>query len=246
MTAPVLRTVDDGAVRTLVLDRPAARNAFDVALYTALAGALDGARVDDDVHVVVLTGAGGVFSAGQDLDEMAALATGSAPEGAEHGFRSLLAAVEAFDKPLLAAVDGAGVGIGFTLLAHCDLVWVSDRARLRVPFAEMGVPPEAASSVLLPTRMGRQQAARVLLTGDWVGAEEAVALGLAVAVVPADDLAATVAAEAARIAAHPLAGLRAVAGLLRAGEADAVGAARTREETAFAELLAGFSRPDGG
>ena len=205
----------------------------------ALASALDEARADDGVHVVVLTGAGHVFSAGQDLDEMTALATGTAPEGAEHGLPSrLLAAVEAFDKPLLAAVNGAGVGIGFTLLAHCDLVWMADTARLRVPFAEMGVPPEAASSMLLPQRMGRQQAARILLTGDWVGAEEAVALGLAVGVVPADELAAAVAAEAARIAAHPLAGLRAVAGLLRAGRGRRRHRGPDREEAAFADLLA--------
>ncbi|CAN5736250.1 enoyl-CoA hydratase/isomerase family protein [soil metagenome] len=239
----VLHTDDAGAVRTLTFDRPEARNAFDVHLYSRLAAALDAARADDEVRVVVLTGAGRVFSSGQDLDEMAALASGTAPEGAEHGFRSLLAAVEAFDKPLLAAVNGAGVGIGFTLLAHCDLVWMADTARLKVPFAEMGVPPEAASSVLLPQRMGRQQAARVLLTGDWVTAEEAVNMGLALAVVPAADLVETVAAEAARIAVHPLAGLRAVAGLLRAGEADAVTAARQREETAFTALLASFTRP---
>ncbi len=246
LVTEVLRIADEGAVRTLTLDRPSARNAFDLSLYRGLADALDAARADDEVRVAVLTGGGTVFSAGQDLDEMAALATGTAPEGAEHGFRSLLAAVESFDKPLLAAVNGAGVGIGFTLLAHCDLVWMAASARLRVPFAEMGVPPEAASSVLLPARMGRQQAARILFTGDWVGAEEAVALGLAVASVPDGDLVATVAAEAARIATHPLAGLRAVAGLLRAGEADAIRAARAREEAAFAELLAGFTRPDAG
>lgn len=242
----VVRVTDDAGVRTLTLDRPEARNAFDVALYTGVASALDAARLDDAVHVVVLTGAGPVFSAGQDLDEMAALAAGNAPEGAEQGFRSLLAAVAAFDKPLLAAVNGAAVGIGFTLLAHCDLVWMADGARLRVPFAEMGVPPEAASSVLLALRMGRQQAARVLLTGDWVTAEEAVEWGLAIGVVPAADLAATVAAEAGRIAAHPLAGLRAVAGLVRAGEAEAVAAARAREEAAFADLLADFTRPGSG
>ena len=243
MTEPVVRVADDGAVRTLTLDRPGARNAFDVALYTGLAAELDRARADDDVRVVVLTGAGPVFSAGQDLDEMAALATGTAPAGAEHGFRTLLAAVEAFDLPLLAAVNGPGVGIGLTLLLHCDLVWLAASARLRVPFAEMGVPPEAASSVLLATRMGRQQAARVLLTADWLAAEEAVAHGLALAVVPDGELAAVVAAEAARIAAHPRPGLRAVCGLVRAGEADAVTAARAREEAAFADLLATFTNP---
>lgn len=243
MADPVVRVADDGAVRTLTLDRPAARNAFDVGLYTGLATELDRARADDGVHVVVLTGAGPVFSAGQDLDEMAALATGTATDGAEHGFRTLLAAVEAFDLPLLAAVNGPGVGIGFTLLLHCDLVWLAASARLRVPFAEMGVPPEAASSVLLAARMGRQQAARVLLTAGWVTADEAVAHGLAVAVVPDAELAAVVAAEAARIAAHPRPGLRAVCGLVRAGEADAVTAARAREEAAFADLLATFTNP---
>ena len=245
MTAP-LRIADAGAVRTLTFDRPEARNAFDLALYSGVAAALDDARADDAVHVVVLTGAGHVFSAGQDLDEMAGLATGTAPAGAEHGFRSLLAAVEAFDKPLLAAVNGAGVGIGFTLLAHCDLVWMGESARLRVPFAEMGVPPEAGSSLLLPLRMGRQQAARILLTGDWVPAAEAVALGLAVAVVPDVELQAEVAAVAARIAAHPLAATRAIAGLVRAAEADAITAARAREEAAFGDLLASFTRPATG
>jgi enoyl-CoA hydratase/carnithine racemase len=238
-----VHVADVGAVRTLTLDRPEARNAFDVGLYTGLAAELDRARDDDGIHVVVLTGAGAVFSAGQDLDEMAALATGTAPEGAEHGFRSLLAAVEAFDKPLLAAVNGPGVGIGFTLLLHCDLVWLAASARLKVPFAAMGVPPEAASSVLLPARMGRQPAARVLLGADWVTPDEAVAHGLAVAVVPDADLASTVAVEAARIAAHPLPGLRAICGLVRAGEADAVTAARAREEAAFATLLEGFTNP---
>jgi enoyl-CoA hydratase/carnithine racemase len=240
----VLGVTDAGAVRTLTLDRPAARNAFDVSLYSALAAALDEARNDDGVHVVVLTGAGPVFSAGQDLDEMTALASGTAPDGAEHGFRSLLAAVEAFDKPLLAAVNGPGVGIGFTLLLHCDLVWMAESARLRVPFAEMGVPPEAGSSLLLARRVGRQQASRILLTGAWVGAEEAVDLGLALAVVPDDALLDEVGGVAAQVAAHPLAGTRAVAGLVRAAEADDITAARRREEDAFADLLASFTRPD--
>lgn len=242
----VLRVADRDAVRTLTLDRPTARNAFDVTLYTALASALDSARADDAVHVVVVTGSGPVFSAGQDLAEMTALATGTAPAGAEHGFRSLLAAVEAFDKPLLAAVNGPGVGIGFTLLLHCDLVWMASSARLRVPFAEMGVPPEAASSLLLARRVGRQQASRILFTADWVGAEEAVELGLAIGVVPDDALLEEVAAVATRIAAHPMAGTRAVAALVRAAEAADVTAARAREEAAFAELLATFTLPGTG
>lgn len=246
MTDQVVRAGDRGAVRTLTLDRPEARNAFDVGLYTGLASALDAARADDEVRVVVITGEGPVFSAGQDLDEMTALATGTAPDGAEHGFRTLLAALEAFDKPLLAAVNGPGVGIGFTLLLHCDLVVLADTARLRVPFAEMGVPPEAGSSTLLAARMGRQQAARVLLTSDWLTPDEAVAHGIALEVAPAAGLADRVSALADRIAAHPLAGLRAISGLVRAAEAEAVSAAREREEAAFADLLATFTSPERG
>jgi len=143
-------------------------------------------------------------------------------------------------------VNGAGVGIGFTLLLHCDMVFLAESARLRVPFAEMGVPPEAASSLLLARRVGRQQAARILLTAEWVPAADAVRLGIALAVVPDDQLQAHVAGVAARIAQHPLAGLRAVAGLVRAAEADDVTAARAREEAAFADLLAGFVTPGVG
>lgn len=234
---------DADHVRTVTLDRPEARNAFNLAMYRGVARAVDDARTDDSVRVVVLTGRGTVFSAGQDLEEMAQLAAGTAPEGAEGGFRALLEAVEGLDKPLLAAVNGAGVGLGFTLLAHCDLVWLAESARLRVPFAELGVPPEAGSSVLFPARMGRQRAMHVLLTGDWVTAPEAVELGLAVAVVADDELLAEVTAVARRIAAHPPAATRAIAGLVRAGEADAIRAARTREEAAFADLLAGFTNP---
>ena len=110
---------------------------------------------------------------------MAAIATGSAVEGAGRGFMGLLDALVDTSVPLLAAVNGVAVGLGFTLLAHCDIVLVDAGARLRVPFAELGVPAEAASSLLFPAAMGWQQAARVLLTSDWVDAAELVELGLA-------------------------------------------------------------------
>ena len=113
---------------------------------------------------------------------MAAIATGTAVEGAGQGFQGLLECVNGLSVPLLAAVNGVAVGLGFTLLAHCDLVLVDVEARLRVPFAELGVPLEAASSLLFPAAMGWQRAARVLLTSDWVAADELVELGLALRV----------------------------------------------------------------
>ena len=228
-----MRVEDRGAVRLLTLDRPEALNAFDSPLYRAAGTALTAARADDGVSVVVITGAGRAFSAGQDLDEMARLAGG---EAIESGFPVLLDALESFDKPLVAAVNGPAVGIGFTMLPHCDLVLVAEGARLRTPFAEMGVPPEAASSVLFPARMGWQRAAEVLFTSPWLSAEEAVECGIALRTVPPGDLLREALALADRIAAAPLAALRAIKATMLAGRADAVAAARAREDQAFARM----------
>jgi enoyl-CoA hydratase/carnithine racemase len=222
------------AVRLLTLDRPEALNAFDSPLYRATGAALDAARADDAVSVVVLTGAGRAFSAGQDLGEMARLAAG---EAVESGFPVLLEALQAFDKPLVAAVNGVAVGIGFTLLPHCDLVLLAESARFRTPFAELGVPPEAASSYLFPARMGWQRAAEVLFTSPWLSADEAVAAGIALRVVPDSRVVDEALALAGRIATAPLPALRAIKATMLAGRADAVSAARAREEAAFARLL---------
>ena len=234
----LVRTTDEDAVRLVVLERPEARNAFDKALYLELSGALAAAAADPAVHVVVLTGSGGSFSAGQDLKEMAALVTGenADPEAAK-GFRGLMDALCAFDKPLVAAVNGVGVGLGFTILAHCDLVLVAEDARLKVPFAELGVPAEAASSVLFPIRMGWQRAAEVLLTGKWVGAQEAVDAGIALRACPADALVGEAMALAKQIAGHPPDAVRAIKRLMLVTQAPLVAAAREREDAAFAELL---------
>jgi enoyl-CoA hydratase/carnithine racemase len=142
-----------------------------------------------------------------------------------------------FPKPLVAAVNGLAVGLGFTILAHCDLVLVADDARLRVPFAQLGVAPEAASSYLFPVRMGWQRAAQVFLTGDWVSARELVEMGLALRVCDAGTVLAESCALAERIAAGPLPSLMATKRLMLAGRGDAVGAARQREDVAYAALL---------
>ena len=133
-------------MRLLTLDRPDALNAFDSPLYRATGAALDAARADDAVKVVVLTGAGRAFSAGQDLDEMARLAGG---EQIDSGFPVLLDALQAFDKPLVAAVNGAAVGIGFTMLPHCDLVLAAETpasARRSPRWASRPRPPAACCS----------------------------------------------------------------------------------------------------
>jgi enoyl-CoA hydratase/carnithine racemase len=225
------------------LNRPEKRNAFDTPTYDALATALRDAAADDAVHAAVVTGVGQAFSAGQDLAEMGALAAGGAG-GEAHGFPHLMDALCAFDKPLIAAVNGVGVGIGFTMLLHCDLVYVADTARLRLPFVPLGVVPEAASSYLLPVTVGWQAAAELIYTGAWIDAARAVALGIAVASVPGDSLLPTVLECAAAIAAAPLAALRESKRLLVATRADAIRAARAREDAAFARRIGSMENAD--
>jgi len=225
-------------VLVLAFDRPAARNAFDSAMYRAVAGALSGALGDDDVHAVVLTGRGKAFTSGQDLREMAAVATGGDGASLGSGFGDLLDLLLTFDKPLLAAVHGVGMGLGCTIVGHVDLVLMDESARLRAPFAEMGVPPEAASSYLLPARMGWQQASRVLLASEWVTAEEAVACGLALRTCPDGTVLDETLALARTIAGFPPHATRQIKRLMLAGRGPAVAEARRREESAFAALFA--------
>lgn len=232
-------TVPAEGVRLITFNRPDVRNAFDTAMYLEVTEALRQADADDTVGAVVLTGAGVAFTAGQDLAEMAAIASGTAVEGSGQGFMGLLDCLTELSVPLLAAVNGSAVGLGFTILAHCDLVLLDASARLRVPFAELGVPPEAASSVLFPARMGWQQAARILLTSDWVGAAEAVELGLGLQVCSDGTALPETVALAARIAAHPHGAVRAITSLMRDGQRDLVQSANRREQAAFARLLSG-------
>jgi enoyl-CoA hydratase/carnithine racemase len=239
-----LLTADDGHVRTITLNRPEALNAFDTDLYLALGHALDAASADDSVHVVVVTGEGRAFSAGQDLKEMTAMATAGPDEEITSGFPVLVDALIAFDKPLIAAVNGLAIGIGFTMLPHCDLVLVSEEARFRTPFAELGVAPEAASSYLFPLVMGPQRGAHALFTGEWMSADEAVASGIALSSHPPAEVLPAAQELATRIAAYPLDSLRAIKSTVAAGRRDAVVAARAREEEIFAVLLSKMTRSE--
>jgi enoyl-CoA hydratase/carnithine racemase len=223
----------EGGVRTLTLNRPEVRNAFNRRQYRELRDALRDAAGDDAVRAVILTGAPGAFTAGQDLGEMSA-----PPDGrGEYPFGACMDQVIAFDKPLIAAVNGVGVGLGLTILLHCDLVCIAQGARLRVPFVSLGVVPEAASSYLLPLAVGSQHAAEILFTADWVTSARAVEIGLAARELPSDELMPAVRELAARIAANPLGALRHTKRLLRVCRLDAVRAARAREDAAFRERV---------
>lgn len=228
---------DRGHVRVLTFDRPEARNAFDVAMYRAAADALAAARDDTNLRAVVLTGAGTAFSAGQDLNEMRAFASGTAEADGASGFPVLLDIVQAFPKPLLAAVNGVAVGLGFTILAHCDLVVVADDARFKVPFTELGVPAEAGSTYLFPMRMGWQRAAKVLFTSEWLTADDVVAAGIALERCSSDRVLERALELATHIASLSPDSVQAIKRLLVEAHLPHVIAARRREEEAFAELL---------
>jgi enoyl-CoA hydratase/carnithine racemase len=234
----VLRVDDADRVRLLTVDRPEARNALDTEHYHRLADALDDAAGRPDVAVVVITGTGDAFCAGQDLAEMGRLAPRHerGDERAEHGFGRFIGALEAFPKPIVAAVNGVAVGLGVTMLPYCDLVLVADEARLRTPFARLGVVPEAGSSFTLATVMGRQGAAHALLTGAWIDAPTALATGLAWRTCPRDRLRDEALTVARAMAALPVVSLVETKRLMRMGWVDAARSARAREEALFAEL----------
>lgn len=230
---------DSLRVRTLVLNRPDALNAFNEALYDATAEALRAAASDPGVAVVLLTGAGRAFSAGTDLREMHQIATDPDFQRGAHGFPGLVDALADFPKPLVVAVNGIGLGIGATILGFADLALMAASARLKCPFTTLGVAPEAASSYLFPQLVGRQNAAWALLSAEWIGAEEAREMGLVWRVCPDDDLLAEARRHAETLAARPIGSLVAVKEAMTAPHRAAVREARAREDAAFAALMGG-------
>ena len=236
-----LNIADDNRVRTLTLNRPEALNAFNEELYHATSAALLDAADDPEVSVVVLTGTGRAFSAGTDLAEMQAYIADpeNFPGDYGSGFGRLIDALTAFPKPLVCAVNGLGLGIGTTVLGFADLAFMATTARLKCPFTSLGVAPEAASSYLLPQLIGRQNAAWLLLSSEWVGAQEAKEMGLVWKVCEPDDLMAEALRHARVLASRPLSSLMAVKKTMTAPVLPEVDAARARENACFAELMGG-------
>lgn len=234
-----LQTEDRNRVRTLTLDRPEALNAFNEELYDALTDALLEAAADPGVAVVLLTGNGRGFSAGTDLLEMHQRATDPDFVSGRHGFLGLVDALVAFPKPLVCAVNGVGLGIGTTILGFADLAFMSTTARLKCPFTSLGVAPEAASSYLLPRLLGRQDAAWVLLSAEWISAQEALDMGLVWRVCEPDELLPEAYRHAELLAARPISSLVAVKRTMTEPLRAGIAAARERENAAFAELMGG-------
>jgi len=231
---PVLERREDG-VLLLVLNRPAKKNAFDEAQWDAFADALRRAREDDDVAVVVATGAGGDFSAGVDLSAFG----GGRPartDGFESGYHNTMDALVAFDKPLVAAATGVAIGFGATFLFHCDVVYVGEGLRMRLPFVRLGLVPEGASSYLLPAMIGTRRAAELFYTAEWIDAARALEAGIATRVVPDAELVDTALAKAREIAQHPVSSLRATKRTLRVANEAGIRAALAAEDAGMKQL----------
>ncbi|MFV8051751.1 enoyl-CoA hydratase/isomerase family protein [Mycobacterium sp. 48b] len=235
---------DTNRVRTLTLNRPEALNAFNEALYDETTVALRAAAEDPDVAVVLLTGAGRAFSAGNDLVEMQTRITNPEFTPGEHGFYGMIEVIADFPKPLICAVNGVGVGIGATILGYADLAFMSSSARLKCPFTSLGVAPEAASSYLMPRLVGRQNAAWLLMSSEWVSAAEAREMGLVWKVCEPDELLTEARRYAETLAAKPISSLIAVKQAMVAPIRDQIAAAVEREKALFVELVGAAANVD--
>jgi len=220
-------------VAGIVIARPEKRNAITTAMYTQFAQAIRAAAADDAVAALLISGQGGAFTAGNDLADF----LNDPPRDESAPVFDFMHALLECDKPVVAAVTGPAVGVGTTMLLHCDLVFLGEDARLSLPFVHLALVPEFASSLLLPQRLGYARAAEKLLLGEPFGAAEAVALGLANAVVPGGQTLAHARGVAERFNALPRGAVRATKRLLRTGEAAAVKEALHREAGVFAERL---------
>jgi len=204
-----------GAVLSITFDRPEKKNALDGLMYLAATEALQSAGSDPSIGAILFAGAGGVFTAGNDLSDFLHQ---DYWEGEYPAF-TFIKALASCETPLVAAIDGVAVGIGATMMLHCDLVYVAPETLFRLPFVDLGVVPEASCSLLLPRQIGMAKASEFLLLGEPFGPEEAVRLGLANRILPHSELHPFAASQALKLAEKPRAALAATRRLLRGDRA---------------------------
>jgi enoyl-CoA hydratase/carnithine racemase len=224
----------EAGVMTLTLNRLARKNSLTGAMYATLADAIAQARDDASVRVVVLQGHETVFSAGNDIGDF----LHQPPAGEQSPVFRFLHGIASFPKPLLAAVCGPAVGVGTTLLFHCDLVYAGDNAAFSMPFANLGLCPEAASSLLVPQMLGYHRAAEALLLGEPFMAEAALEVGLVNRVVPPTEANNFAAAQARKLAGKPITSLIETKRLMKRGQQQAVMEQMAIEGESFRRMLA--------
>jgi len=232
----ILSTIEDG-IQTIAFNRPAKKNAITAAMYQALADALRAAETDASVRAILICGQPEIFTAGNDLEDFMK----SPPQGGNSPVFQFLTAISTAGKPLVAAVRGAAVGVGTTLLLHCDLAYAGRSARFSLPFVQLGLCPEAASSLLLPQMIGYRHAAAKLLLGEPFSADEALAMGFVNQVLDDDAVLDHARAQAAKLAALPASSIRITKRLMK-GDATVDVAARMQKEGV--EFRAMLSSPE--
>jgi enoyl-CoA hydratase/carnithine racemase len=230
---PVLTNLDDEGVFTITMNRPERRNAMNPEAFLATARAFEEANSNPAVATVLLTGAGNDFSSGLDLTAPMTATEGPQP------FEQLMDAVCALEKPLVAAVRGCGIGYGMTVLFHCDVVYVGEGVRLRMPFANLGLVTEAAACYLAPLVIGQKHAAELLYTADWVDSERALEYGIATRSYPDDRVLAEATTKARQMAQWPVSSLVEMKRMLKSFHQDSIARARSIENTAMAKLFGG-------
>ncbi|MBK1714536.1 enoyl-CoA hydratase [Rubrivivax gelatinosus] len=232
-----IKTATLAGVATIEIARPEKKNALTIAMYEAMAAALEAAAADNAVRAVLITGQPGIFTSGNDIEDFMARPPAEGPDAMESPVFRFMRALLNCDKPVVAAVTGAAIGIGTTMLLHCDFVYVSDEARLAMPFTGLGLVPEFASSLLVPQLMGQARAAEKLLLGDAFTPEQAVECGIANAVLPAGEVVAHARRVAERFNALPPGAVRESKQLLRGPTRAAVLEAMRTEGERFTRRL---------
>jgi enoyl-CoA hydratase/carnithine racemase len=231
MTADVLVAREDKILR-ITMNRPAKKNALTGAMYDAMREALERADRDEEIGAVLITGTDGVFTAGNDIGDFLA---GTRDAHGSPAFR-FITAIAQCDTPLVAAVEGNAVGVGTTILFHCDLVYAAPSAKFRMPFIDLGLVPEAASSMTVPLRVGMAKASEWLLLGEAFDAQEAHRCGVINQIVPAGELVEKARDAAMRLAAKPKQALAATRRLMR-GDREDIRARMGAESKAFSAAL---------
>jgi enoyl-CoA hydratase/carnithine racemase len=228
-----ISTSKDNGVLAIAFNRPEKKNAITSAMYASMADALAEGANDAAIRVILIAGQAGIFTAGNDLEDF----LHHPPLGADAPVLRFMRALSGASKPVVAAVSGAAVGIGTTMLLHCDLVYAADNAKFSLPFTQLGLCPEFASSLLFPRLAGYQRAAEKLLLGEPFAAQEALQMGLVSRVVPAAELRAFALGQAAKLAALPPSALRVTKRLMKDEQAAAVSTRMLEENSQFLEML---------
>ena len=223
----------ENSILTITFNRPDKKNAITVAMYQTIADALKDAECDAGVRAILFTGKSEIFTAGNDLDDFLK----NPPQSTKSPVYQFIQNLSHATKPVIAAVSGLAVGIGTTLLLHCDFVYAADNAKFSMPFAKLGLCPEFASSLLLPQIAGYQRAAEKLMLGEAFSAQEACAMGFVNKVLPPAEVLAFAQAQAAKLVALPTSSLRATKRLMKGKQIAAVEAKIKEESVLFSEML---------